>query len=288
MNLDKEKVGNNQPDGLKECSCSEKEMLKGSSDSEELNKTSACPDKEKVGSSLFVAESFHVDFTGHLTMSVLGNELLNCADSHAEQRGFGMTKLSDNQYTWVLSRLVIEMKRMPRQHEKFCIRTWVENVYRLFTDRNFEMVTTEGEVLGYARSIWAMINIETRKPEELLSLHGGQISDYVCDKECPIERPGRIKVRTEVPVREYQTQYSDIDINGHVNSVKYMEHMLNLFPLDLFREKRIGRFEIAYHAESYFGDTLSFYREEVEENEYDIEVRKNGGEVVCRSKVKFI
>ena len=131
MNLDKEKVGNNQPDGLKECSCSEKEMLKGSSDSEELNETSACPDKEKVGSSLFVAESFHVDFTGHLTMSVLGNELLNCADSHAEQRGFGMTKLSDNQYTWVLSRLVIEMKRMPRQHEKFCIRTWVENVLSL-------------------------------------------------------------------------------------------------------------------------------------------------------------
>jgi len=245
-------------------------------------------EEDKIGSSWFEAESFHVDFTGRLTMGVLGNELLNCADSHAEQRGFGMTRLHDNRYTWVLSRLVIEMRRMPRKYERFCIRTWVENVYRLFTDRDFEIVTAEGEVLGYARSIWAMISIETRKPADLLALHGGQITDYVCGKECPIERPGRIKVRAEEPVRTYRTQYSDIDINGHVNSVKYMEHTLDLFPLELFKEKRIGRFEIAYHAESYYGDTLSFYREEAGEGEYDIEVRKEGGEVVCRSKVKFI
>ena len=258
-------------------------------------------DENKVGTYPFVAEPFHVDFMERLTMGVLGNHLLNCAGFHAAERGFGIATLNENHYTWVLSRLAIEMEEMPRAYEKFSVQTWVENVYRLFTDRNFAILNQEGKPIGYARSIWAMINIETRKPEELLSLHGGQISDYVCDKECPIERPGRIKVRTEVPVREYQTQYSDIDINGHVNSVKYIEHMLdsftlqqydekyiNLFPLDLFREKRIGRFEIAYHAESYFGDTLSFYREEVEENEYDIEVRKNGGEVVCRSKVKFI
>ena len=38
----------------------------------------------------------------------------------------------------------------------------------------------------------------------------------------------------------------------------------------------------------YYGDTLSFYREEVAENEYDIEVRKNGTEVVVRSKVVLV
>ena len=46
--------------------------------------------------------------------------------------------------------------------------------------------------------------------------------------------------------------------------------------------------EMAYVAESYYGDTLSFYREEVGEGEYDIEVRKNGTEVVVRSKVILI
>jgi acyl-ACP thioesterase len=45
---------------------------------------------------------------------------------------------------------------------------------------------------------------------------------------------------------------------------------------------------MAYVAESYYGDILSFYREEVGEKEYDIEVKKNGTDVVVRSKVIFI
>ena len=44
---------------------------------------------------------------------------------------------------------------------------------------------------------------------------------------------------------------------------------------------------MAYVAESYYGDTLSFFREEVGENEFDIEVKKNNQEVVVRSKVIF-
>ena len=36
-------------------------------------------DNKKIGSYKFIAEPFHVDFNGRLTMGVLGNHLLNCA-----------------------------------------------------------------------------------------------------------------------------------------------------------------------------------------------------------------
>ncbi len=245
-------------------------------------------ENNKIGTYPFVAEPFHVDFTGKLTMGVLGNHLLNCAGFHAADRGFGIAELNENQYTWVLSRLAIELEEMPAQYEKFSIQTWVENVYRLFTDRNFAILNAEGKPVGYARSVWAMISLETRKPADLLTLHGGSITDYVCDQPCPIAKPGRIKVTDKTPVGSCQTKYSDIDINGHVNSIKYIEHILDLFPIEMFREKRIKRFEMAYVAESYYGDTLTFFREEVGENEYDIEVKKNDAEVVVRSKVIFI
>lgn len=245
-------------------------------------------DSNKVGAYNFVAEPFHVDFTGRLTLSVLGNHLLNCAGFHAADRGFGIASLNENRYTWVLSRLAIELDELPYQYEPFSVQTWVENVYRLFTDRNFALLNKDGKTIGYARSVWAMISLETRKPADLLTLHGGSIVDYVCDKECPIEKPGRIKLSTEVSVMEYQTKYSDIDINGHVNSIKYIEHILDLFPIETFKEKRIKRFEMAYVAESYYGDILSFLKEEENENEYNIEVKKNGNEIVCRTKVIFI
>ncbi len=242
----------------------------------------------KIGNYKFVAEPFHVDFMGKLTMGVLGNHLLNCAGFHAAERGFGIAEINENQYTWVLSRLAIELEDMPRQYEDFSIQTWVENVYRLFTDRNFELKNKDGKTIGYARSVWAMISMQSRKPADLLTLHGGNINEYICDKECPIPKPGRIKVTQETPVAEYQTKYSDIDINGHVNSIKYIEHILDLFPMETFKDKQIKRFEMAYVAESYYGDTLLFYKEEKEDGSIDIEVRKASNEVVVRSKVVLV
>ena len=84
------------------------------------------------------------------------------------------------------------------------------------------------------------------------------------------------------------TRYSDIDINGHVNSIKYIDHILDLFPLDLYKNKRVKRFEIAYVSESHYGDTLQFFCDDKGSDEYHIEVKKNDGEIVCRSKVIFI
>ena len=241
----------------------------------------------KIGTYKFVAEPFHVDFTGRLTMGVLGNHLLNCAGFHASERGFGIAEINENHYTWVLSRLAIELEDMPRQYEDFSIHSWIENVYRLFTDRNFELVNKDGKTIGYARSVWAMISMETRKPADLFTLHGESLNYYASDRECPIAKPGRIRVAQSEPVAEYLTKYSNIDINGHVNSIKYIEHILDLFPMETFKEKSIRRFEMAYVAESYYGDTLSFYLEQKTENEYDIEVKKNNQEVVVRSKVIF-
>ena len=243
--------------------------------------------ENKIGTYQFVAEPFHVDFNGRLTMGVLGNHLLNCAGFHASDRGFGIATLNEDNYTWVLSRLAIELDEMPYQYEQFSVQTWVENVYRLFTDRNFAIIDKQGKKIGYARSVWAMINLNTRKPADLLALHGGSIVDYVCDEPCPIEKPSRIKVTSEQPVARLTAKYSDIDINGHVNSIRYIEHILDLFPIELYKTKRICRFEMAYVAEGYYGDELSFYCDEAGENEFHVEVKKKDDEVVCRSKVVF-
>lgn len=244
-------------------------------------------ENNRIGAYKFVAEPFHVDFTGRLTMGVLGNHLLNCAGFHANDRGFGIASLNEDNYTWVLSRLAIELDEMPYQYEDFSIQTWVENVYRLFTDRNFALINKDGKVIGYARSVWAMISMKTRKPADLLALHSGNIADYVCDEHCPIEKPSRIKVASIAPTDSIKARYSDIDVNGHVNSIRYIEHILDLFPIEVYKEKRIRRFEMAYVAESYYGDELSFYMDDAGDGVYQVEVKKNGNDIVCRSKVIF-
>ena len=48
-------------------------------------------------------------------MGVLGNHLLNAAGRHSHSRGWGIDQLNEAHYTWVLSRLSIELAEMPAQ-----------------------------------------------------------------------------------------------------------------------------------------------------------------------------
>ena len=244
---------------------------------------------DKVGKYEFMAEPFHCDFSGRLFMGHLGNHMLNAADFHSTDRGFGMRYLLTIQRSWVLSRLAIEMEEMPRMYTKFNVETWVESAMRYFTSRNFRVVDNDGKVYGYGRSIWAMIDTESRQPTDLFAIDDGAINKWIeKDKECPIDKGGRVKMGDGAElVRTIDTYYNDVDINGHINSVKYIEHVLDLWDLDWYREHAIKRFEIAYVAEAHAGDQLSLYREQTGEQEYCIRICKDGDVETCRSKVQF-
>jgi acyl-ACP thioesterase len=222
-------------------------------------------------------------------MGHLGNHMLNAADFHSTDRGFGMKYLMTINRSWVLSRLAIEMVEMPMQYTKFNVETWVESAMRYFTSRNFRVSDDNGKVYGYGRSIWAMIDTESRQPTDILAIHDGAINQWIeKDKECPIEKGGRVKMDDSAElVHTIDTYYNDVDINGHINSVKYIEHVLDLWPLDWYRQHQVKRFEIAYVAEAHAGDKLSFYRYQSGEMEYSVRIVRSDGTECCRSKVVF-
>ncbi len=246
-----------------------------------------CTENSKIGSYRFVAEPFLVDFTGHLTMGMLGNHLLNCAGFHATARGFGIPMLNRMGCTWVLSRLAMEMDQMPAQYEAFTVQTWIESCYRLFTNRNFAVLDKNGRPTGYARTIWAVIDLHTRKPIDMPAAAADRIGEYICGEPCPIDKPSRMKAAALEPAGSLNVRYSDIDINGHVNSIRYIEHILDLFPLEMYRRRRVRRFEATYVAESRYGDSLAFYKQQTGEDTFEVELRKNGAEPVCRAKLVF-
>ena len=91
-------------------------------------------------------------------------------------------------------------------------------------------------------------------------------------------------------MRTIDTHYNDVDINGHVNSVKYIEHVLDLWPLEWYKEHAVKRFEIAYVAEAHAGDQLSFYLESVDDSgsSFNVRIVRTDGTECCRSKVVFV
>ena len=130
-------------------------------------------ENSKVGKYQFFAMPFHCDFSNHLRIDHLGNDMLNAADLHSDARGFGMNYLNTVDKTWVLSRFAIEVVDMPVSYKVLNVETWVESAMRFFTSRNFAVTGTDDEVYAYGRSIWAMIDTNTRQPVDLLKVRDG-------------------------------------------------------------------------------------------------------------------
>ena len=221
-----------------------------------------------------------MDFRGRVTLPMIGNYLIHAASSHAGERGFGFNDMSERHTAWVLSRLAIEMKEYPTAFDKINLYTWIDEVGRLFTSRCFELADENGKTFGFARSIWAAIDVETRRPT-LLDIEA--LGKYIDERPCPIEKPGKIMpAENKAEGIPYSIKYSDLDINGHFNSVKYIEHLLDLFDIDQFKTREIGRLEIAYQSEGKQGMPLTLHKAESDPDKQDMAICHEG-KAICRA-----
>jgi len=241
----------------------------------------------KIGEFHFVSESYLLDFRGRVTIPMMGNYLLHASSTHAEQRGFGFNDMKKQGCAWVLSRMVIEMISHPTMLQPFTITTWVEEINKFFTSRCFAIRNEAGEAIGYCRTLWAAIDLETRKPTDL-SLLLNNLGSFIVDEPCPIEKPGKIQAaERDTPGIPYKVCYSDLDVNGHFNSIKYMEHLLNMFDIEMFRHKEVSRFEIAYMAEGKYGMELSLYKKEITPDRYITSICDEAGKAICRAEITW-
>jgi acyl-ACP thioesterase len=242
---------------------------------------------QKYGHYDFKVAPFEEDIMGALSWGTLGKLLLRAASYHAGAHGFGFDDVNTKSHAWVLSRLVIDMERMPRINEAYSIESWVTRVYRQFTDRHFDILTPTGDRLGQATSIWALIDIDSRQPLDLSSMENGEFSEAVSERTIPIAAASRVRVKSEQPERCLRALYSDLDINGHVNSIRYIEMVLDLFEPAHLANHPPRRIEMSYCAETYAGEELQIFHDEEASGRHCIEIRKADGLVVVKAAVEL-
>lgn len=190
-----------------------------------------------------------------LAPSQLVQQIIEVATEHADLLGVGFKDLQTNGNLWVLSRVAIDMKRYPHLYEDYSLATWIESYNRHFSERNIEISSDSGEIIGYARTIWVAININTRRPADLSYI--SHISDTVCDHPCPIPKQGKIRPADPPQMcHPYRFQVSDIDVNRHVNSSRYVELVINQMDLETYDSFFVSRFEIEYRREAHYGDEM--------------------------------
>ena len=225
-----------------------------------------------------------VDFQYKATLASLGDILLTAVGFNADDNGFGLRRLNEMNASWVLTRFAVEMITFPEQYEEIQVETWIEEVGRATTTRNFCIRNSKNEIIGNACSNWVMLDLKTRRPKDLLSLEG--IHEFESHEHGLIDKPMKLD---EVEGEEYdafKVKYSDIDINGHVNSVRYIQWISDCFSLNCYRKCNVKRLDINYMNEMFYDDFVEIIRNEIVPGDFRFEIRKDD-KVACRARLTF-
>lgn len=211
----------------------------------------------------YVLTAGESDAEGRMPLTLLVERLIEAATNHANRLGIGYATLIKRNIGWVLSRVSIEMSRYPAINEEYSVCTWIETYNRRFSERNFELRGGDGAVIGYARSVWVPMDFATRTTADLAAF--GSDPFPICDRPCPIARAPRIGALSDgAACGSYTFRFCDIDFNRHVNTVRYVELLLNHWPLERYDNATIGRFDVLFHHECHFGDTVELRVDETQ------------------------
>ena len=230
----------------------------------------------------FKIHSYEVDVTNTATLPAICQYLQEVASNHAEQLGFGVSWLLENQRTWMLSRLIVKMDAFPRVGEEILVYTWPSGTDRLLFLRDFSIERASGEVLGRAVSSWVFMNLEFRRPVHPSSKEFEY--DFSRTGERALEvNPGKIPLLSgEEEKASFRVRYSDLDMNNHVNNIKYIEWVMESVDPEYRRTNRPVELSVNFLAEALYGQEVSIHAVDTEGFRHSVKNRE--GSDICRAE----
>lgn len=234
----------------------------------------------------FTAHSFDVDLSRRLSPIALLRYLQEAAWNHAEQLGVGFGQLGAKKLLWVLSRQRIRMAAFPEWGTAFSIATWPAGRDRRYAYRDFLIRDPDGALLGSATTAWFAIDFDSRRPvrPDIYFTVPTPGPEWRADSE-PLEKlegPGDCS-----PDRTVTVYSTDLDVNGHVNHVRYLEWMLSVRDPGRIPLEYPARIELNYLAECHPGDRLELRRQD-DGGAWRMNLRREGdGKPVCVGNVTW-
>jgi acyl-ACP thioesterase len=178
-------------------------------------------------------------------------ELFHCmqeaAGEDADRRGGGMDALFAKGLAWVLQWQRLDIVRRPAAGEQLRIVTMPGKGRLGLYPRRFELWSGD-ERIGAARSVWAIINAETRSMAALSDAPLSGETERQSLRMDSIPAPDGGESFRFAPAAEY------IDRNGHMNNAAYLAALAEYLP-----ENSGFGLSILYHREIMPGDEVTVH-----------------------------
>ena len=191
---------------------------------------------------------------GFLKYTDLCNILQLTAGVHAEMGGISFSDMQVHHQAWVLSRMRVEIKRLPKWRDIITVKTWINSLENSRSIRCLELYIGDEKIVG-CETFWAVFNTQTRRPENLALAHQ-HFEKYPNDKATEIQFSKIETSSDKTFVAKKNVLLSDLDIVNHANSVKYLEWCLDYVDPKIIFNQELESFEMNYLKEVSLAETI--------------------------------
>jgi medium-chain acyl-[acyl-carrier-protein] hydrolase len=196
-----------------------------------------------------LSKDFDINFiqcapNGFLKYTELCNLMQVTAALHSELGGISFSDMQVFDQAWVLSRMRVEITKLPKWKDTITIKTWIVSLENSRSVRAMEVYLNE-EKIGSSETFWAVMNTKTRRPEALAIGHN-HFEKYENNFSTQ-KRVSKIDFDIEAAMRNSRkVVFSDLDIVNHVNSMKYLEWCLDCLDSKMLLLQKIKSFDLNY------------------------------------------
>jgi len=230
----------------------------------------------------FFIRSYDVDLHGKAFLPVLLSFMQEAASNHVDSLQVGFSHLEEMNRFWVLSRIRIDIERYPTWGERVRLLTCHAGQDRLFGLREFRVTDDQKEVVVSAISAWLMLDRSTRRPIKPSELYSKlNIPLGYSHNSRPLEKLPEVEGMDGEA--QHQVQYTDLDVNDHVNNARYVEWVLNTYARQHIQDHEVSRCEMNFLAECGHGEDIVICTEKRDDGSFlHSLVKRNTGTEVCR------
>ena len=231
--------------------------------------------------------SADTDMNSRIRLGALANLLIQSAVNSADTLEAGFGGLRQQKLFWVLSRMTIEINKMPAWYQSGEIETWPKDVKKILYLRDFIVRGQEHEIIAKATSGWLAVDVDTKTPR---TFQGGQSSffDKLKDRHALSYSPEKLFPVGGGEIKEIKTTYFDIDVNAHVTSSRYLDWMMDTFPVEFHQQHVPVKVSINYLNETRLGETIKLSKNTTDGKIFVFEGFNNEKEKISfRGKIEF-
>ncbi len=157
---------------------------------------------------------------------------------------------------WMLARTCYTLEAPIALGDVIAIRSRSRNAHGMGIYREYEIMR-ENARIGEALALWMLVDAESRTlfPANRVS----ELSDILGDVRRAKQLRRLVLPDTLVPVHQRVIEYSQIDMNGHLNNSRYADLICDVIGLEKMGGAYVSSMHISYLSECMPGCTLTMF-----------------------------